>query len=208
MTLPTKEEALELFDYICQKTDYFNCRNGLPEGTSRRHYLRVAENAKRIASKIPSLNPEKAYILGLLHDYGEFKEQKDRRNFHGTAGYDEMMSLGFDEVARTCLSHSFFDDCITPENYSSYPADCILRAAEIISDNPFDDYDRLIQLSDLMVKSDQVTAIDERLDFVAAKYHVPADVISFKKERAHELKKYFDNLCGEDVYHILGLKND
>ena len=101
MTLPTKEEARELFDYICQKTDYFNCRNGLPEGTSRRHYLRVAENAERIASKTPSLNPEKAYILGLPHDYGEFKEQKDRRNFHGTAGYDEMMSLGFDEVART-----------------------------------------------------------------------------------------------------------
>ena len=31
MTLPTKEEARELFDYICQKTDYFNCRNGCPK---------------------------------------------------------------------------------------------------------------------------------------------------------------------------------
>lgn len=208
MALPTKEEAQELFDYICQKTDFYNQRNGLPEGISRRHYLCVAENAKQIASKTSSLDPEKSYILGLLHDYGEFKEQKDRRQFHGTAGYDEMMQLGFDEVAKTCLSHSFFDGCVTPENYPSYPPECIQRAAQILANQPYDDYDRLIQLSDLMVKADKITTIDERLDFVATKYHVPAEKILFKKEKAYELKSYFDNLCKEDVYCILGLKND
>ena len=208
MTLPTKAEAQELFEYVCQKTDYYNVKNGLPEGTSRKHYLQVAKHAKLIAKKTKILNSEKAYILGLLHDYGEYQEQKDRRLFHGTAGYDEMMYLGFDEVARTCLSHSFFDEQITPENYCSYDADCILRAAKIIAKNPFDDYDRLIQISDLSVAGWSATDIDKRLDFIAQKYHISAEIISYKRKQAHKLKSYFDKLCGEDVYHILGLKND
>lgn len=209
MTLPTKQEAQELFDYVCQKTDFFNIKNGLPEGTSRRHYLCVAEHAKLIASKTKCLDPEKAYILGLLHDYGEYQEQKDRRFFHGTAGYDEMMYLGFDEVARTCLSHSFFDGLVTPENYSSYDASCIRRAAAILEKNPFDDYDRLIQISDLTATGDQTTDIEKRLNFISQKYNVPEEIIRNKKEKANELKTYFDKLCKEDVYHILGLiKND
>lgn len=208
MTLPTKQETQELFDYACQKTDVFNIKNGLPEGTSRGHYLRVAEHAKMIASATDSLNPEKAYILGLLHDYGEYQEQKDRRFFHGTAGYDEMMYLGFDEVARTCLSHSFFDCCITPENYPSYDADCIRRAAEIIAQNPLDDYDRLIQISDLTVTGNEAANIEDRLNFIGRKYHVPEEIIRYKKEQANKLKAYFDKLCKKDVYQILGLKND
>lgn len=208
MAIPTKQETQELFDYACQKTDFYNIKNGLPEGASRGHYLRVAEHARLIASKTNCLNPEKAYILGLLHDYGEYLEQKDRRFFHGTAGYDEMMYLGFDEVARTCLSHSFFDGCITPENYPSYDADCIRRAAAIIAESPVDDYDRLIQISDLTVTGDQSTDIEARLNFIGQKYHVPEEIISFKKEQACKLKTYMDALCGTDIYQILRLSND
>lgn len=208
MTLPTKAETQELFEYVCQKTDYYNIKNGLPEGSSRKHYLQVAKHAKLIAEKTKSLNPEKAYILGLLHDYGEYQEQKDRHLFHGTVGYDEMMYLGFDEVARTCISHSFFDEQIIPENYSSYDADCICRAAKIIAENPFDDYDRLIQISDLTAVAWHPTTIDERLDFVGQKYHIPAKFITHKKEQAYKLKCYIDKLCNKDVYCILGLNND
>lgn len=208
MALPTLEEAQELFDYACQQTDVFNIRNGQPEGSSRRHYQRVAENAKKIAEHTKHLNPQKAYILGLLHDYGEVFEQRDNHLFHGTAGYDEMIYLGFDEVARTCLSHSFFEANILPENYASYNVDCIRRAAQIIAENPLDDYDRLVQISDLMAKGGQLAKIENRLDYIAQKYKVPADKIAHKKQKALALKTYFDKLCGKDIYKIVGIIND
>ena len=202
---PNIKTAISLWQQSIKGNSSWNSNTNIREYIY--HTNGVGNSAYKIAGCC-GLNQEKAYVLGLLHDYGEFKEQKDRRQFHGTAGYDEMMQLGFDEVAKTCLSHSFFDGCVTPENYPSYPPECIQRAAQILANQPYDDYDRLIQLSDLMVKADKITTIDERLDFVATKYHVPAEKILFKKEKAYELKSYFDNLCKEDVYCILGLKND
>ena len=205
MSMPSLNEAMQLFEKACQITDEYNIQDGLPKRISRRHYLRVAENAKLIAEKTPYLNPEKAYILGLLHDYGEYKTHRDNTLFHGTVGYDEMMKLGYDEVAKICLTHSFFCKHIYPEDYTAYPQKDILRAAEYIRNHPLDDYDKLIQISDLMVKTDKNTNIEERLDFVADKYHVPTEVINRKKQDALALKSYFDNLCGQDIYKIVGL---
>lgn len=205
MTLPSLTEAKKLFEKACLVTDENNLKDGLVKGISRRHYLRVAENAKLIASKTAYLNPEKAYILGLLHDYGECVVYGNNSLFHGTTGYDEMMKLGYDEVAKVCLTHSFFCEDIDPDEYLSYPRDEILRAADYIKKHPLDDYDKLIQVSDLMVKRDKNTNISDRLDFVAAKYHVSSDVIKRKKLSALNLKNYFDNLCGQDIYQIVGI---
>ncbi len=205
MTMPTLKEAKILFEKACKITDEYNLQDGLPKGTSRRHYLRVAENAKLIASETVYLNPEKAYILGLLHDYGEYLTHHQVDMFHGTAGYDEMIKLGFDEVAKVCLSHSFFGGDILPEEYTGYPAAEIKRAAKYIKLNPLDDYDRLIQISDLMVMVDKNTDILLRLDYVAAKYNVSANIIAKKKQQALNLKAYFDNLCEQDIYKIVGM---
>ncbi len=205
MSMPSLNEAMQLFEKASQITDEYNLQDGLPKGTSRRHYLRVAKNAKLIAEKTAYLNPEKAYILGLLHDYGEYKTHRDNTMFHGTVGYDEMMKLGYDEVAKICLTHSFFSKHFSPDDYVSYPRGEILRAAEYIKEHPLDDYDKLIQISDLMVKSYKNTNIEARLDFVADKYHVPPEIINRKKRDALELKSYFDNLCGQDIYKIVGL---
>ncbi len=188
MTMPSLNEAKILFEKACKITDEYNLQDGLPQGTSRRHYLRVAENAKLIASKTAYLKPEKAYILGLLHDYGEYTTHRNPNLFHGTAGYDEMMKLGYDEVAKICLTHSFFCKDILLEDYAAYPAAEVQRAAEYIKHHPLDDYDKLIQVSDLMVKGYQNTKIEDRLNYVAAKYHVSTEAINRKKHDAAALK--------------------
>ena len=48
---------------------------------------------------------EKAYILGLLHDIG--RKFGVRHLGHVSDGDSYMLSLGYDEAARICLTHSF-----------------------------------------------------------------------------------------------------
>ena len=68
------------------------------------HSRVAAMCAERIA-QATGLNAEKAYVLGLLHDIG--------RKFgvyhipHVYNGYHYMMELGYGDVARVCLTHSF-----------------------------------------------------------------------------------------------------
>ena len=96
---PTREEAEKLL------IDAETCNPGQWVSHSRI----TAHCAEKIA-QYAGMDPEKAYVLGLLHDIG--------RKFgvfhlkHVSEGYKYMMSLGYDEVARICLTHSFNEDKI------------------------------------------------------------------------------------------------
>lgn len=73
------------------------------------HSRTAAHCAERIAAAA-GLDPDKAYVLGLLHDIG--RRFGKRHLGHVSDGYSYMMSLGYDEVARVCLSHSFNDQSL------------------------------------------------------------------------------------------------
>lgn len=65
------------------------------------HY--VGEACRLIAQKCDTLDAEKAYILGLLHDIGRrigFCGQK-----HVFAGYQYALKCGWEDVARISLTH-------------------------------------------------------------------------------------------------------
>ena len=93
--LPTREEALKLI------------RNGLlfNPGLWGKHSLTAAHCAEKIARACGDMDAEKAYILGLLHDIG--RKFGTRHLGHVYDGYVYMKSLGYDEVAKICLMHSF-----------------------------------------------------------------------------------------------------
>ena len=199
--LPTLQQTKELYNNITQKTDILNLNMGEPKGISSKHYQNVAFVAATIASNC-SMDTEKAYILGLLHDYGEYIEKTIPHTFHGTSGYDEMMKMGFDEVARTCLSHSFFETSFTPEDFPAYDKEQIKRAAVLLKEQGFDDYDRLIHLSDMMAPFDRIDTIENRIEMITNKYHLSADLSQKKLQEALELKTYFNHLCGRDIYAL------
>ena len=171
---------------------------------SAKHYQNVAFVASTIA-EYSHLDIEKSYILGLLHDYGEYIEKTVLHTFHGTAGYDEMLKLGFDEVARTCLSHSFFDSSFTPQDFPAYNQQEILRAASILKQQPFDDYDKLIHLADIMAPWDKIDTVENRIKMITDKYKLPPELSQKKLSEALELKDYFDKLCNKDIYTILDI---
>ncbi len=94
--LPTKEEA-EKELYIAGE---------LNPGPWVKHSINVGIAARNIAEKIPGMDAEKAYILGVLHDIGRRVGIVNIPK-HVYEGYLFCMEKGWDEVARICMTHSY-----------------------------------------------------------------------------------------------------
>lgn len=165
------------------------------------HAMMVAACAESLASQIPGIDQTKACVLGLLHDYGKFFPS--RECFHGLAGYKYFMEKGWDSVARVCLTHSFPDQNFIVGDYPSYPADDIAECREIISTLKYDIYDRLIQISDILVCVNGYKNLKERARYLRAVYNIPPQIVKKFYSNSLRLKFYFDKLCGCDIYKIL-----
>ena len=187
--LPTREKAEALL------AEAESCNPG-PWGN---HSRVAAHCAEKIAEACAGLDSEKAYILGLLHDIG--RKFGTRHLGHVSDGYTYMMSLGYDEAARICLTHSFnnktTDEYIGKFDTTEDELHMIQRELEAIT---YDEYDRLIQLCDSLAGAEGVLDIEERMEDVKRRYG------SYPQEKWDSnlaLKKYFEDLAGEDIYLIV-----
>lgn len=138
MGIPTLNEAYD----ILEEAEILN------PGAWIQHSHKVANAAKCIANEC-NLDSEKAYILGLLHDIGRRGGTMQAR--HALEGYIFMNKLGYDEVARICMSHTFQYKDINGI-YDSW--DCTVEELDFIKqylqDVQYDEYDYLIQLCDAL----------------------------------------------------------
>ena len=188
--LPTREEAEKLLVEAER-------RNPGPWGDHSRVAARCAE---RIAAACAGMDPDKAYVLGLLHDIG--RRFGVRHLGHVSDGFTYMMSLGYDEAARVCLTHSFND--LSVEDYigrfDTTEEELELIRSELDKVVP-DDYDRLIQLCDAMAGSEGVMAMEDRMNDVKRRYGCFPQK---KWDMNFELKAYFEAKAGRDIYEVVG----
>ena len=187
--LPTREEAEKLL------IEAEKCNPGAWGNHSRT----AAHCAERIAEQCSDLDSEKAYILGLLHDIG--RKFGTRHLGHVSDGYSYMMSLGYDDAAKVCLTHSFstgnIGEYIGNFDISGDQIEEIEEALERIS---FDDYDRLVQLCDSLSGTDGAVDMEVRMGDVKRRYgRYPQS----KWDKNLALKKLFDEKAGRDIYEIL-----
>ena len=189
--LPTREEALKLI------------RDGLlfNPGPWGKHCLTAAHCAEKIASACGDMDVEKAYILGLLHDIG--RKFGVRHLGHVSDGYRFMMSLGYDEAAKICLTHSFnnhtVDEYIGKLDVSEEEMKMI--KAELAR-TVYDDYDRLIILCDSLAMAEGFCILEKRLVDTTRRY----GAFSFTVERWNhifEIKAYFEKKIGRSIYELL-----
>ena len=187
--LPTREKAEKLL------REAEKCNPG-PWGN---HSRVAAHCAEKIAMECNDLDSDKAYILGLLHDIG--RKFGVRHLGHVSDGYTYMMSLGYDEIAKICLTHSFnnqtTDEYIGKFDTTDEELKMIQDALKAVT---FDDYDRLIQLCDSLAGTERVLDIEERMDDVRRRYG------SYPQEKWNgnlALKKYFEEKMGKDVYVVV-----
>lgn len=191
--LPTRKKAEELL------REAEKCNPG-PWG----NHCRVAAHcAERIAMECDDLDSDKAYILGLLHDIG--RKFGVRHMGHVSDGYTYMMSLGYDEAAQICLTHSF-NNQTTDEYIGKF--DTTDEELKMIQDElkaaVMDDYDRLIQLCDAIAGAECVLNMEERMEDVRRRYGTyPQN----KWNSNLALKKYFEEKMGKDIYAVVDKDN-
>lgn len=73
--------------------------------TYENHVYGTAKIAQLIAAELGNIDPDKAFVMGLLHDICRIQEEREKR-FHGILGYEKLYKKDKD-VARTCLLHMF-----------------------------------------------------------------------------------------------------
>lgn len=144
------------------------------------------------------MDAEKAYVLGLLHDIG--RKFGVRHLGHVSDGYRFMMSLGYDEAARICLTHSFnnhtLDEYIGKLDVSDEEMKMIKTE---LARTVYDDYDRLIQLCDSLAGAEGVLDIEDRMNDVKKRYgFYPQD----KWDSNMRLKRYFEKKMEKDIYLV------
>ncbi len=188
--LPTREKAEELL------REAEKCNPG-PWGN---HSRVAAHCAERIARECGGMDADKAYILGLLHDIG--RKFGVRHLGHVSDGYSYMMSLGYDEAAKICLTHSFQTKTLTEYigkfDTTEEELKMIRDALETVA---LDEYDRLIQLCDSLAGAEGVLDIEERMEDVKRRYGAyPQDKWDFNLG----LKKSFEEKTGRDIYEVVG----
>lgn len=160
------------------------------------HSRITAKCAEKIAELCENLDSEKAYILGLLHDIG--RKFGVRHLGHVYDGYKYMMSLGYDEVAKICLTHSFNNSTIQEYIGKFDVSDEELELIEtVLAKVNMDDYDKLIQLCDALAGSDGVLNIEDRMRDVKQRYgYYPQE----KWNSNIRLKNYFEEKTGNNIY--------
>ena len=193
MKLPTIIEAEKLLNEAEQR----NLRAWIG------HSKTTAFCAKAIVEQCDNLHDDTSYILGLLHDIGRREGVTDMR--HIIDGNNFMTSLGYDDCARICLTHSSPYKDIRSYNGQN---DCTAEETEFIKrflDNTeYDDYDRLIQLCDALALPDGATYIEKRLVDVVMRRGF--NDLTIQKWKAFlYLKDYFDKQTGTDIYKLIGV---
>ena len=154
--------------------------------------------AQKIAEKA-GLDGEKAYILGLLHDIG--RKFGVKHLGHVYDGYHYMMELGYGEVARICLTHSF-NQPVLEVYIGRFDISEAQQAQlqQLLDGLEYDDYDRLIQLCDCLAGAEGVMDMEARMLDVKQRY-------GFYRQDKWDtnlwLKQYFEEKTGEDIYHTV-----
>jgi len=168
------------------------------------HCKYVAESAKLIAANCKDLNPDVAYILGLLHDIGKTTPSGKTTIGHIMEGYNYSMERGYNLLAKICVTHScpsknISDIFEVKENCKDEGYDFV---EDFLNKVEYDDYDKLIQLCDALGLHNGFTVIEKRLVDVALRHGISEHVIP-KWKAFMELKNYFDEKIGQSIYSIL-----
>lgn len=163
------------------------------------HSLNVGRAARNIAEKVPALDPEKSYILGILHDIGRRVGIVNIPK-HVYEGYLYCSAKGWEEAAKICMTHSYVR---MQEEFDFEPSTVEEREIKkYIMNCKADDYDRLIQLCDALAADYGFVIIEKRFVDVTRRYGIMEDYIK-GWDKTFEIKETFEKEMGCSIYDVL-----
>ena len=187
--LPTREQALEELKVAGQ----------MNPGPWVKHSENVGIAARNIAEKIPGMDPQKAYIVGLLHDIGRRVGIVDIPT-HVYEGYKYCLENGWDEAARVCMTHSYR---LMKDEFDYEPStDAEKAIKEYILHTEADDYDKLIQLCDSLATDYGFVILEKRFVDVTRRYGIMEGYIK-GWDVSFEIKETFEEKMGCSIYDVL-----
>lgn len=168
-----------------------------PENKWVKHCIYVGVGAGRIASRL-GIDCDYAQALGYVHDIG----RKISHPNHTIAGYKYMISEGYPEEARSCLTHSFIDNNIyytaggLPEGQDRFDyMNSFLQSTELTI------YDNIVQMCDLFCLDTGFTTIERRLLDITVRKGV-FDNSMLHLEKTMELKSRLEEMMGCSLYEL------
>ncbi len=171
----------------------------LNNGPWVKHSYNVARLAEKIAEKA-GMDSEKTYVFGLLHDIGRRNGIMQAR--HAIEGYQYLTNLGYDEEARICMTHTFqYKDVEGIYDVWDCSEDEKKFVAAYLNNVAYDEYDKLIQLCDALSLADGYCYAEKKMVSSIIKFGFKDTTID-KWKAVLELKEYFDNKTGMDVYSL------
>jgi hypothetical protein len=182
----------------------------LAEGRARNpgawadHSIVAAESARAIAAHHPALDPDSAYVMGLLHDIGRGQGGPAIADVrHVLDGYRLMLARGFDDCARICLTHSF---PIKQADAFASEWNCPAEEKQFVQDYldrvEYTPYDRLIQLCDALSLPSGPCLMQARLVDVALR-HGFNNLTLAKWQAYFALQQEFSAAVGTSIYNVL-----
>lgn len=189
-----REKAEKIFDWACEQE--------ISSNAEFRAFVSHSRGAAKVMEKIAEkagMDVERAYASGLLHDVGRY-QGLGTGMYHVLAGYEKMMKEGEPEIARICLTHSFYPKrkMLAFVQIGSEKDWAFLQ--EYIKKAKYDDYDLLAVLADHMSGGHGITTLERRFCSVLVRHGAKRprdDLVALLK-----LKKYFDQKIGMNVYEL------
>jgi len=187
--LPTIEQAMQELTLAGE----------LNPGPWVEHSLNVARAARNIAAKVPGMDADKAYIVGMLHDIGR-RVGIVNIPTHVYEGYRYTMEKGWEEVARICMTHSY---PLMQGEFDYQPETAAEKAIkDYILHCEADDYDKLIQICDAVATDYGFVILEKRFVDVTRRYGIMESYIH-GWEVTFRNKESFEERMGCSIYDVL-----
>lgn len=177
-----------------------------------KHSRDVARVCEEIAKKA-GMDSDLAYAKGLLHDVYKTLERDSEITVeidgeivpsmtHPFTGYRLLMEKDFPEAARAALTHTFYNvyEVLDGGFNSRLLPDDLAFLKKWLSENEYDDYDKLVQLADNMASWKGIMTIDDRFCDILSRHPVSNPQSGLRK--LYELKDYFDEKIKGNVYEL------
>lgn len=165
------------------------------------HSRNTAICAEIISTQHNDFNPDRAYVLGLLHDIGRREGVTGMR--HVLDGYNFLAANGYEAAARICLTHSYPVEGMVvgaaPWDGSQQELEFVIAYLENIK---YDVYDRLIQLCDLLSMPTGFCLIEKRFVDVVMRHGFDEHTL-IRWEGFIQVKNRIERLTGSSVYKKL-----
>lgn len=191
MSLPSRSGA----EIMLQEAEQLN------PGAWTVHSRYVAQAAERIAARVAGLDPDTAYVVGLLHDIGRRAGVTGMRHVYD--GYRYLSAAGYDRAARVAMTHSFAYQDVRAifGQWDCAPGE--LRCIEdYLAAVEYDAYDRLIQLCDSLAMAEGYVLMEKRMMDVLLRYG-PTPFVVPKWQATFRIRDEFEQVMGCSVYSLL-----